>query len=94
LPPSSERSIVPASRFEPCGAVRYNLDAMLDLSVEYYADLGPVSGFDASVHQQRYVFEAVDVIGSRTWTFRVGLGEGLTSNSNPITITTIVGHYF
>lgn len=81
-------------RFEPAAAVRYTLLDTLDLGAEYYASYGPVSRFDPVAKQGQYVFETLDLVRWPAWRARVGLGEGLTAGSNPLTVTTIFGHFF
>lgn len=81
-------------RFEPAAAARYTLLGTVDLSAEYYANFGPLSGFEPVARQGQYLFETLDLVRWPEWRVRAGLGEGLTSGSNPLTVTTIVGHFF
>ncbi len=81
-------------RFEPAAAVRYTLLHTLDLGAEYYASYGPISGLDPVARQGQYIFETLDLVRWPAWRARVGFGEGLTAGSNPLTVTTIFGHFF
>jgi hypothetical protein len=81
-------------RIEPAAAVRYMLLKTVDLGVEYYAAFGRVDGFTPIAKQGHYVFETVDLVRWPAWRVRLGVGEGLTSGSNPVTITTMFGHFF
>ena len=74
--------------FEPRAALGYTLGGEESLGLEYYSVLGPVDGFDARSHQRHQLFAVgkteppSGVVGS------VGLGRGLTSNSDRWVITT------
>jgi hypothetical protein len=81
-------------RLEPAAAARYTLLDAVDLGLEYYASLGPVNGFRPLAKQGHYVYETVDIVRWRAWKLRAGVGEGVTAGSNPVTFTTVVGHYF
>lgn len=81
-------------RFEPSGAVRYNLFHTVDLSAEYYAELGQVNGFAPLPRQRHMILEAVDLVRWPSWIVRAGIGEGLTSSSNGFVVTTMLGHFF
>lgn len=81
-------------RFEPSGAVRYTVLRTVDLSVEYYAALGPVDRFAPLPAQQHTILEAVDLVRWPRWIVRAGVGEGLTSSSNGLVVTTMLGHFF
>lgn len=75
-------------------AVRYTFFGTLDGGLEYYAMLGPLSGFDPVTKQRHTIFETMDLVRWPAWRLRAGLGEGLTAGSNPLTVTTILGHFF
>lgn len=81
-------------RFDPAAAMRYTLFATIDVGLEYYASFGPLSGFSPTEKQGHYVFETLDLVRWPAWIVRAGLGEGLTSASNPFTVTTKLGHLF
>jgi hypothetical protein len=80
-------------RLEPSGAVRFALLHTVDLSVEYYAALGPLNGFLPLDKQSHTIFEAVDLVRWPHWVVRAGIGEGLTESSNGIIFTTMLGHF-
>jgi hypothetical protein len=81
-------------QFDPAAAVRYTLLGTLDLGVEYYASFGAFGRFEPVAKEGQYIFETMDLVRWPAWRVRAGLGEGLTPNSNPLTVTTVLGHFF
>ena len=51
-------------------------------------------GFEPVSKEGHYIFETLELVRWPAWRVRAGLGEGLTSGSNPLTVTTILGHFF
>lgn len=64
------------------------------LGIEYYATLGPFSGFLPWSQQQQQVFECVDVLSIEHVELNACLGEGLTSSSEGVVLKTILGYSF
>jgi hypothetical protein len=81
-------------RFEPAAAVRYTVLETVDLGLEYYAAFGPLDRVAPVSKQGQYVFETVDLVRWPAWRARIGVGEGLTSGSNTLTFTSMIGHFF
>ncbi len=80
--------------FNPAAATRFTVLGTVDLGVEYYATFGPLSSFEPVSKEGQYIFETLDLVRWPEWRVRAGLGEGLTAGSNPLTVTTILGHFF
>ncbi len=80
-------------RFQPSAAARYTLLGTVDLGLEYYADAGSIRHLEPVEREGHYLFETLELVKWAAWKLRAGLGEGLTSGSNPLTVTTIVGHF-
>jgi hypothetical protein len=90
--PAFERGIGANSEheweFEPRASLDYSLGDEESLGLEYYSVLGPVDRFDPRSHQRHQLFAvgktelAAGVEGS------LGVGRGLTSNSDRWVITT------
>ncbi len=78
--------------FAPAAMAKLKLLEHVAFGVEYYADLGPFSGFVPVREQQHYLFEAVDLLGVHDWELNAGVGEGLTEASNALVIKAIVGY--
>jgi hypothetical protein len=64
------------------------------LGFEYYATLGPLSGFLPWREQQQQVFEVVDLVSIERFELNLGVGEGLTETSAGIVAKAIVGYEF
>lgn len=64
------------------------------LGIEYYATLGPFSGFLPWSQQQQQVFECVDVLSIEHVELNACVGEGLTSSSEGVVLKTILGYSF
>jgi hypothetical protein len=64
------------------------------LGFEYYATLGPLSGFLPWREQQQQIFEVVDLISVEHLEVNFGVGEGLTETSRGIVVKAIVGWEF
>jgi hypothetical protein len=64
------------------------------LGIEYYATLGPFSGFLPWSQQQQQVFECVDVVSLARIELNACVGEGLTQSSEGIVLKTILGYSF
>ncbi len=64
------------------------------LGIEYYATLGPFSGFLPWSQQQQQVFECVDVLSLDRIELNACVGEGLTQESEGVVLKTILGYSF
>ncbi len=64
------------------------------LGIEYYATLGPFSGFVPWSQQQQQVFECVDVLSLEHIELNACVGEGLTQSSEGVVVKTILGYSF
>lgn len=78
--------------FAPAAMAKLKLLTWAAFGLEYYADLGPFSGFAPLREQQHYVFEAFDLLGLREWELNAGVGEGLSHASNALVLKVIVGY--
>lgn len=64
------------------------------LGIEYYATLGPFSGFLPWSQQQQQIFECVDVLSLDRIELNACVGEGLTQESEGVVLKTILGYSF
>ncbi|HEX8790625.1 MAG TPA: hypothetical protein VF765_06710 [Polyangiaceae bacterium] len=64
------------------------------LGIEYYATLGPFTGFLPWSQQQQQVFECVDVLSIERVELNACVGEGLTAASEGVVVKTILGYSF
>jgi hypothetical protein len=81
-------------QLQPALALRLLFAGLVQPSVEYYAQLGPVSHFVPLAWQRHYIFETIDVVRWREWIVHIGVGEGLTSASSRFIVTSLLGHHF
>ena len=69
----------------------YVVEDLLSIGVEYYAGLGPITGWLPAGQQEHTLFEVVNVLAWRHWEVNIGIGEGLTNASNPFVGKVILG---
>jgi hypothetical protein len=74
--------------FEPRARFGYALGDDEAVGLEYYSVLGPVSGFDARSHQRHQLFATGTTDLSGGMEAALGIGRGLTRNSDRWVITT------
>jgi len=77
---------------EPAAMALLKLFEVVSVGVEYYANLGPFSRFLPWREQEHTVFEVLNFIAWSHVEMGVGIGEGLTAASNPLTVKMIVGY--
>jgi hypothetical protein len=73
--------------FEPRARVGYAFDADGSFGLEYYSVLGPIAGFDETGHQQHQLFGTAATELSSGLEGAIGIGRGLTRNSDRWVIT-------
>lgn len=80
--------------FEPAALALFAFPGVASLGLEYYADLGRLTGLSAPRDQEHYLFEVVNLLGLRNVEINAGVGEGLTAASNPLVVKVILGYTF
>ena len=93
LNPALERGLDGAEReweFEPRAQLEYALGDEGALGLEYYSILGPLEGFDARSHQRHQLFVTGKGELPGGLEAGIGLGRGLTTNSDRWVISTRV----
>ena len=91
LNPAFERGLDSGEQkweFEPRARLAYALGEEEAIGLEYYSVLGPVSRFDERSHQRHQLFATGKTEMSRNVEAGMGIGRGLTSNSDRWVITT------
>lgn len=91
LNPAFERGLDAGEQkweFEPRARLAYALGDDEAIGLEYYSVLGPVSGFDERSHQRHQLFATGKTELSRDVEAGLGIGRGLTRNSDRWVITT------
>ena len=74
--------------FEPRAQLAYAFGDEAGVGLEYYSVFGPVSGFDASSHQRHQLFATGTTELARDIEAGLGIGRGLTRNSDRWVLTT------
>ncbi len=80
--------------FSPNFKVGYDVTKRVNAGLEYYGNLGPVSGFDPFHDQQQQIIPAVDLNLGPNWEFNFGVGVGVTHSTDHLLVKMIVGRRF
>jgi len=91
LNPAFERGMGAGNQkweFEPRGRFGYALGGEQSVGLEYYSVLGPVSGLDSLSHQRHQLFATGKTELSSGVEAGLGIGRGLTRNSDRWVVTT------
>jgi hypothetical protein len=80
--------------FEPALYALYEVRGVVSLGFEYYAALGPFTGFSALHDQEHYLFEVVNLLAVHKFELNAGFGAGLTDASNALVAKAIFGYTF
>ena len=80
--------------FAPNFKVAYSVTKKVDVGLEYYGALGPLSGFDPKREQQHQIFPAIDLNVSPKWEFNFGVGIGMTRSTDHLILKMIIGRRF
>lgn len=77
---------------EPAAQALFVIPELASFGLEYYADLGAITGFSPVRVQAHYLFEVANLLRIKHFELNVGVGEGLTSSSNPFVAKLILGY--
>ncbi len=80
--------------FSPNVKAGYDVTKKINVGVEYYGSLGPVTGFDPLAEQQQQIIPAVDIDFGADWEFNFGVGVGVTHSTDHLLIKMILGRRF
>jgi hypothetical protein len=78
--------------FEPAAMALVKWNERVSVGLEYYANLGPLSGFVPIEQQEHYVYEVVNILAIKNVELNLGIGEGLTPASNRFVAKMILGY--
>jgi hypothetical protein len=97
--PTLERSLHGESvnkgvEFSPNVKLSFDFTRKVSGGLEYYANYGPLNGFDTLKDQEQQFFPSLDLNLSPAWEFNFGVGVGATSASDHLIIKCIVGRRF
>jgi len=77
--------------FAPNVNVGYDLTKKINVALEYYGALGPLSGFEPAADQEHQLFYAVNLDMGPDWEFNLAWGAGLTAPAEKKIIKLILG---
>jgi hypothetical protein len=80
--------------FQPAAMAVRKIAGKVSVGVEYYANLGPFSGFLPWRKEEQYIYEVANLLSVKRLELNVGIGEGLTAASNDLVVKAIVGFTF
>jgi hypothetical protein len=80
--------------FSPDAKVSYNFTKRIAGGLEYYASLGPITGFLPLRDQQQQIFPTIDLDLGPAWEFNFGVGVGPTAATDHLIIKFILGRRF
>jgi hypothetical protein len=97
--PALERSLHGPSvrkgvEFSPDCKVSYDFSSKVAGGFEYYAALGPVTGFDPFYQQQQQFLPAIDLNLNPKFEFNFGVGVGATRGTDHLLVKMILGYRF
>ena len=79
--------------FAPSSKIAFDTRQGFNLGFEYYSDLGSLAKIDSLKNAIQYLFAAFDLTNGPI-ELNIGIGQGLTSNSNPYVAKAILGFEF
>lgn len=88
------QSVNKGVEFSPNFTVGYDFTKKINGALEYYGQLGPVTGFDPVAQQEQQIFPAINLNVSPKWEINLGVGWGLTHSTDHLIAKGIVGYRF
>ena len=80
--------------FSPNFKAGYDLTKKVNVGLEYYGSLGPITGFDPIRDQQQQIVPSVDLNLGKDWEFNAGIGVGVTQATDHLLVKMILGRRF
>jgi len=80
--------------FSPNFKAGYDVTKRINMGVEYYGSLGPVTDFDPVRFQQQQIIPSMDLNLGPNWEFNFGVGVGVTRSTDHLLIKMILGRRF
>jgi outer membrane putative beta-barrel porin/alpha-amylase len=80
--------------FSPNFKAGYDVNKRVNVGLEYYGSLGPITGFDPLREQQQQILPALDLNLGPNWEFNFGVGVGVTRSTDHLLIKMILGRRF
>ncbi len=80
--------------FSPNFKAAFNMTKKLQAGVEYYGDMGDITGFDPLYQQQQQIVPSIDYDFGPNWEFNFGVGVGATRTTDHLLVKAILGRRF
>ncbi len=80
--------------FSPNFSAGYDVTKLVNVGLEYYGSLGPITGFDALYEQQQQLVPVINLNFSPEWEFNFGVGVGMTRGTDHLLVKMILGRRF
>ncbi|HZQ42205.1 MAG TPA: hypothetical protein VFA99_03095 [Acidobacteriaceae bacterium] len=80
--------------FAPGVKVSYDINRVVSVGPEYYADFGRLWHFDSLHEQQQQIFVVTDLNVSPKWEINIGVGLGPTAATDHLIVKGILGRRF
>jgi Putative MetA-pathway of phenol degradation len=80
--------------FSPNFKASYGATRKLQVGLEYYGNMGDITGFDPLYLQQHQIVPAIDYDFGPNWEFNLGVGVGVTRSTDHLLIKAILGRRF
>jgi len=74
--------------------VSYSVNRRLSAGFEYYGSVGSLPSFDPFSQGQEQIVPSIDYDFGPNWEFNLGVGIGITHNTDHLLIKMIVGRRF
>ncbi len=80
--------------FSPNFKAAYFVTKKLQAGIEYYGDMGDITGFDPLYQQQQQIVPSIDYDFGPNWEFNFGVGVGATRTTDHLLVKAILGRRF
>ncbi len=80
--------------FAPNAKVGYDLTKRVSAGLEYYGEVGSITGFDPVREQIQAIMPAIDLNLGPDWEFNFAAGVGLTGSTDHLLVKMILGRRF
>jgi len=80
--------------FAPNVKISYDVTKKVTLGIEYYGDVGSITGFDPLHDQIQAIFPSIDLNLGPNWEFNFAPGFGVTGGTDHLLVKMIIGRRF
>jgi hypothetical protein len=77
--------------FSPNFKASYDVTRNLQVGLEYYGNMGDITGFDPLYQQQQHIVPSIDYNLGPNWEFNFGVGVGMTRATDHLLVKAVIG---